>query len=547
MRGAKSAKWVAGAIVVALAATACGGGGSDSGDDMNAGKADPNGILVAQLGEPQNPLQPANAKESQGSRVLRTLFSGLVDYEPGTGKLSYINAESVTPNADSSVWTVKLKPGWKFHDGTPVTSKSYVDSWNWSANVKNNQTNSSWFQDIKGYEDVHPEKGDPKATAMSGLKVVDDSTFTISLSGPVSYFAYKLGYDVWAPLPEGFFKDPKGYGQKPVGNGPYKFVSWDHKKLIKVRKFDGYTGPNKAKNGGIDFKNYTTAEAAYSALRSDQLDWIEQIPVTALKNYKQDLGDRAIDQEYSAVQSLVPAFYTPQFKNINPKVIQGLSMAIDRETITKTVLNGTREPADSYVARGVLGYKAGALGDVTKFDAAKAKALIKEGGGVPGNKISIQFNADQPHKAWVDAVCNSIRQSTGVECTGDSKPDFQTDLNARDAKKVKSLYRGGWVLDYPVNSNFMRDLYGTTAAGNTSGYSNKEFDALTAKADKAKTLDETVKMYQEAEQLLKNNMPSIPLWFYKNNSGQSRNVFGKIVYGQDGDPLFNDVQVKAKK
>lgn len=547
MRGAKSAKWVAGAIVIALAATACGGGDSDSGDDMKAGKADPNGILTAQLGEPQNPLQPANAKESQGSRVLNAIFAGLVNYEPGTGELKNVNAESVTPNDDSSVWTVKLKPGWKFHDGTPVTAESYVDSWNWSANVKNNQTNSSWFQDIKGYADVHPEKGDPKAEEMSGLKVVDENTFTITLTSSVSYFAYKLGYDVWAPLPESFFKDPKAAGEKPIGNGPYKFVSWDHKKLIKVRKFEDYTGPNKAKNGGIDFKNYTTADSAYSDLRSDNLDWIEQVPTTALTSYKDDLGDRAIDQEYSAVQSIVPAFYTDQFKDIDPKVIQGLSMAIDRDTITKTVLHGTRSPADSYVARGVLGYKAGALGDITKFDPAAAKALIEEGGGVPGNKISIQFNADQDHKPWVDAVCNSIRKSVGVECTGDSKPDFQADLNARDNKQVKSMYRGGWVLDYPVNSNFMRDLYGTTAAGNTSGYSNKEFDALAAEADKAATLEETVKMYQEAEQLLKADMPAIPLWFYKNNSGQSRNVFGKIVYGQDGDPIFTDVQVKSKK
>ncbi|MFJ1899201.1 MULTISPECIES: ABC transporter substrate-binding protein [unclassified Streptomyces] len=547
MRGAKSAKWVAGAAIIALAATACGGSDDDSSKGMTGGKADPNGILTAQLSEPQNPLQPANAKESQGSRVLRTVFSGLVDYEPGTGKLKNVNAESVTPNADSSVWTVKLKPGWKFHDGTTVTAKSYVDSWNWSANVKNNQTNSSWFQDIKGYADVHPDKGDPKADKMSGLKIVDDNTFTITLTSSVSYFAYKLGYDVWVPLPESFFKDPKAAGQLPIGNGPYKFVSWDHKKLIKVRKFDDYKGPNAAKNGGIDFKNYTTADAAYSDLRSDNLDWIEQIPTTSLTSYKQDLGDRAIDAEYSAVQSIVPAFYTDQFKGIDNKVIQGLSMAIDRDTITKTVLHGTRTPADSFVARGVLGYKAGALGDVTKYDPAKAKALIKEGGGVPGNKISIQFNADQDHKPWVDAVCNSIRKATGVECTGDSKPDFQADLNARDNKQVKSMYRGGWVLDYPVNSNFMRDLYGSTAAGNTSGYANKEFDALATKADKAKTLDETVKLYQEAEQLLKNDMPAIPLWFYKNNSGQSNNVFGKIVYGQDGDPIFTDVQVKAKK
>ncbi|MFF1379643.1 ABC transporter substrate-binding protein [Streptomyces sp. NPDC058308] len=545
MRGAKSAKWVACAITVTLAATAC-GGGSDSGDDMNKGKADPKGIVTAQLSEPQNPLQPANAKESQGSRVLRTVFAGLVDYKPGSGKLVNINAESVKPNKDSSVWTVKLKPGWKFHDGTPVTAKSYVDSWNWSANVSNNQTNSSWFADIKGYEDVHPEKGKPKADKMSGLKVVDENTFTISLNSPVSYFAYKLGYDVWAPLPEAFFKDPKAFGQKPVGNGPYKFVSWDHNKLVKVRKFEGYKGPNAAKNGGIDFKNYTTADAAYSDLRSDSLDWIEQVPTTALTNYKQDLGDRAIDQEYSAVQSIVPAFYSKQFKDIDPKVIQGLSMAIDRDTITEKVLHGTRTPADSFVARGVLGHKDGALGDVAKFDPKKAKALIKEGGGVPGNKISIQFNADQDHKPWVDAVCNSIRKSVGVECVGASKPTFQADLNARDNKQVKSLYRGGWVLDYPVNSNFMRDLYGSKAAGNTSGFSNKKFDELSTKADKAATLDETVKLYQEAEQILVKEMPAIPLWFYKANSGQSVNILGKIPYGQDGDPIFTDVQVKQK-
>ncbi|NIY67950.1 peptide ABC transporter substrate-binding protein [Streptomyces malaysiensis] len=547
MRGAQSAKWVALAAVVALAATACGGNDSDSGsNDMNKGTADPNGILTAQLSEPQNPLQPANAKESQGSRVLRTIFAGLVDYEPGTGKLVYVNAESVTPNKDSSVWTVKLKPGWKFHNGEAVTAKSYVDSWNWSANVANNQTNSSWFQDIKGYEDVHPEKGKPKADKMSGLKVVNDNEFKIELNSSVSYFAYKLGYDVWTPLPSGFFKDPKGYGEKPVGNGPYKFVSWDHKKMIKVRKYADYQGPNKAKNGGIDFKNYTTADAAYSDLRSNNLDWIEQVPTTALTNYKSDLGKRAIDEEYSAVQSVVPAFYTKQFKDIDPKVIQGLSMAIDRDTITKTVLHGSRTPADSYVARGVIGYKAGALKDQVTYDPAKAKALIKEGGGVPGNKISIQYNADQDHKPWVDAVCNSIRKATGVDCTGDSKPDFQADLNARDKHQVKSMYRGGWVLDYPVNSNFMRDLYGSKAAGNTSGYANKEFDALANKADKAPTLDETVKLYQQAEQILAKDMPAIPLWFYKVNSGQSNKVLGKIPYGQDGDPIFTNVQVKKK-
>ena len=89
-------------------------------------------------------------------------------------------------------------------------------------------------------------------------------------------------------------------------------------------------------------------------------------------------------------------------------------------------------PADGWVAKGVLGYQADACGDVTKFDPAKAKQLIKEGGGVPGNKITIQFNADGGHKEWVDAVCNSITQATGVECAGDA----EARLPGRPATRV---------------------------------------------------------------------------------------------------------------
>ncbi|MFV8129265.1 peptide ABC transporter substrate-binding protein [Streptomyces syringium] len=547
MRGAKSAKWVTGAIVVAMAATACGGDKSDSGSGLTDGKVDPNGTLVVQTSEPQNPLQPANAKESQGHRVLKSLFSGLVTYEPGTGKIKNINAESVT-SSDAKHWTVKLKPGWKFHNGEPVTAKSYVDSWNWSANTKNNQINSQWFADIEGYDDVHPAKGegDPKSDKMSGLKVVSDTEFTIALKSKVSYFNYKLGYSVWYPLPDAFFKNPKEYGQKPVGNGPYKFESWDHNDKIVVKRFDGYQGPDKAKNGGITFKNYTTADAAYNDLRSNNLDWIEQIPDTSLTNYKQDLGDRAITNEYSAIQDVAFAFYTDQWKSIDPKVLTGLSMAIDRDTITKTTLHGSRVPATSFVAKGVIGYQANSCGEACTFNPEKAKQYIKDGGGVPGNKISIQYNADQPHKTWVDAVCNSIRKSTGIECVGDSKPNFKADLDQREKKQVKSMYRSGWVLDYPVNANFLRDLYGSKADGNQGAYENKEFDELAAKADQANTLDETVKLYQEAEKTLAKKLPVIPLWYYATNAGQSTKVYGKMPYGQDGDPILTDVQVKQK-
>ncbi|MEU5367270.1 ABC transporter substrate-binding protein [Streptomyces sp. NPDC005925] len=538
MRGAKSAKWVAGAITVALAATACGGSDDDSeGPKKGSGPA---GYVSIDVGEPQKPLIPADTNESNGSYVIQSLFTQLLDFD-AKGEIVYTNAESVETE-DSKTWTVKLKKGWKFHNGEAVTAKSYVDAWNWYANIKNNQQNSFWFADIKGYDDVHPEKGDPKADAMSGLKVVDDTTFTIELNARVPYFNYKLGYATWAPLPKVFYDDPKAFGQKPVGNGPYKFEKWDHKKLIQVKAFADYKGPNKAANKGLQFKNYSTLEAAYKDVVSGNLDIIRQVGPTDLPKYKQDLGDGAIEQPYAAIQSLVPAFYSKTFKDIDPKVLQGLSMGIDRDTITKTVLNNTRTPATSFTPPQVKGNQD--LGtDVFTYDPAKAKKLIKEGGGVPGNKFTIQYNSDGGHKEWVTAVCESIRKATGVDCVGDPKPDFATDLEARDNNEVKGMYRGGWVADYPVNVNFIKELYHTHAESNNGRFSDKEIDSLMAEGDKAESLEESVKAYQEVEKKLLEKMPAIPLWYYRINGGHGESV-DNVHVDFHGDIELAQVTVK---
>lgn len=547
MRGAKSAKWVVGAAVIALAATAC--SSSDSSDKGSGGgkKSDVNaaGVFSYQSSEPQHPLQPANAMEVGGGRIVQNLFRGLVDYDPTTGKLRNEVAQEIA-TTDAQHYTVTLKPGWTFHDGTPVTASSFVDSWNWSADVKNNQVNSNWFSDIAGYADVHPEKGDPKADKMSGLKVVDDTHFTIDLVNPVSYFQYKLGYTAFSPLPKVFFTDPAKYGNSPIGNGPYKFVSWVHNKAVTLAAYDKYAGVDKPKNGGIVFKNYTQSEAAYKELKSDTLDVLDQVDPTDLGSYKADLGDRAVDQAQGGITSIAFAMYDKSWQGVDKvKVRQGLSMAIDRDTITKTVLQGSRQPATSWVAPGVAGYKAGVCGEACTYNPTKAKELIQAGGGAPNNKITILYNADGGHKDWVDAACNSIRQATGVECTGLPKPDFKAARDIIDAHKVTSLMRSAWVQDYPLNANFLRDIYGTGASANDSLYSSPEFDALAKQADKATTIDQTTTLYQQAEAVLAKDMPSIPLWYYKTNAGWSNNV-QNVKYDSFGNPVFTQVEVKQK-
>ncbi|MFC8718612.1 ABC transporter substrate-binding protein [Kitasatospora sp. NPDC057198] len=534
-------RWaVVSATSVALVATGCGSSGGGSG----GGSSDTSKTFTYQSSEPQNPLQPANANEVGGGRIVQNLFKGLADYDPSNGKLRMQVAESID-TSDSQTYNVTLKSGWTFHDGTPVNAQSFVNAWNWAANVGNNQINSSWFGDIEGYKDVHPESGSPTTDKMSGLTVQDDTHFTIKLYNKVSYFPYKLGYVAFSPLPEGFFKDPAGYGQKPVGNGPYEFVSWDHNSQVVTKTFANYQGVDKPKNGGVVFKMYTTSEAAYADLQSNNLDVMDQVPPSALANYKNDLGDRAIDAPQGAIQNIGFTLYQPEWQGADKaKVRQGLSMAIDRDTITKTVLQGSRKSATAWVAEGVEGYKSGTCGDYCTYNPDKAKQLIQEGGGVPGNAIKVTYNADGGHKEWVDAVCNSIRQATGVNCSGDPKTDFKTARAAITGHQINGLFRTGWVQDYPLNANFLADVYRTGAASNDTGYSSPEFDKLANEADQAASIQDTATGYQKAEEQLALDMPAIPLWYYRTNSGYSTNV-QNVTFDSFGNPAWTQVEVKG--
>ncbi|GGQ57620.1 peptide ABC transporter substrate-binding protein [Kitasatospora griseola] len=534
-------RWaVVSATSVALMATGCGGGGSSS----SGGSSDASKTFTYQSSEPQNPLQPANANETGGGRIVQNLFKGLADYDPSNGKLRMQVADTID-TSDAQTYTVTMKSGWTFHDGTPVTAKSFVDAWNWAASTKNNQINSSWFGDIQGYADVHPQSGSPTSDTMSGLTVQDDTHFTIKLTNKVSYFPYKLGYVAFSPLPEGFYKDPAGYGQKPVGNGPYEFVSWDHNSQVATKTFANYQGVDKPKNGGVVFKMYTTAEAAYADLQSNNLDVMDQVPPSALANYKNDLGDRAIDAPQGAIQNVGFTLYQPEWQGADKaKVRQGLSMAIDRNTITKTVLQGSRASASAWVAEGVEGYKAGTCGDFCTYNPDKAKQLIQEGGGVPGNSLKITYNADGGHKEWVDAVCNSIRQATGVNCSGDPKTDFKTARAAITGHQINGMFRTGWVQDYPLNANFLADVYRTGAASNDTGYSSPEFDKLATEADQAASIQDTATGYQQAEAQLATDMPAIPLWYYRTNSGFSTKV-QNVTFDSFGNPAWTQVEVKG--
>jgi len=523
MRRTPSVVWVAGALAIALAVGGCGGGGDEE------DKATSTAAITVDGTEPENPLVPANTNETGGGKVVDALFTGLVRYEAKDANPVNANAETIDTK-DSKVFTIKLKKGWKFHDGTEVKAKNYVDAWNWSAYSPNGAQNASWFEQVQGFADVNtadpdgpdgPQKApQPKTDKMSGLKVVDDYTFEVTLSAPFGVFPAKLGYSTYSPLPDKFFADPKAFGENPIGNGPFKFVKWDHKQQIQVTRFDDYQGDDKPKIKDVTFKIYQSQDAGYADLLSNNLDFQDTLPTSALAGdkWKTDLGERGLERPVGVIQTIT----IPQYKKDAPnaKARQAISMAIDRNTITDKIFNKSRQPATGYVSPAVDGYQPDVCGEFCIFDAAKAKAKLAESGWK--GDLTLAYNADGDHKAWTEAVCNSVSQTLAIKCTATPVATFDIFRQQINDHKVPwMMFRTGWQMDWPGIENFLSPLYRTNAASNDGVYSNKAFDAKLAAADSAPTIEESIKLYQEAEAMLPNDMPAIPLWYVKSQSGIS--------------------------
>ncbi|WP_030929410.1 peptide ABC transporter substrate-binding protein [Streptomyces sp. NRRL S-646] len=529
MRGAKSAKWVAIAAVVALGATACGGGG----DDTSSGKGKGNGVVSVEIGEPQNSLVPTNTYETEGGQVINALFTGLTKLD-ADNKVVNAMAQSIETK-DNKVWTIKLKSGYTFHNGEKVTAQSFVDAWNYGANQTNAQQTNPLFSHIQGYSDLNPGEGKkPKTDKLSGLKAVDDSTLQVTLSGAFSAFPSQLSFTAFVPLPKAFFKDPKGFGEAPIGNGPFQMKGkFKHNEEIDTTKYDKYPDASKIEVKGVNFKVYSNLDTAYKDVVAGNLDTLLTIPTSGLPTYHKDLPGRYIDEADSAVGYIgFPIKYNKAFQNADLR--KAISMAIDRKTIASKIFLGSRTPADDYISPIIDGYRKGACGDACTYNPTKAKELYKQSGGLPGNTLEIGYNADGGHKEWVEAASNQIQQALGVKVTAKPFEQFQTILNDLDAKKYQGAFRMAWSMDYPDAEDYLRPVFSKEAianGSNYSGYVNEDFEKLLVQGDQAPTHEEAVKKYQAADDILLKDMPYIPVYFYTLNTGFSDKIKSMKIAG----------------
>ncbi|GAA1813704.1 peptide ABC transporter substrate-binding protein [Nesterenkonia flava] len=530
---------IAGAAVAALALSACGGGDGGNGGGGNGGTdgAQPvegGGTISAYNCEPQN-LVPGNSTEVCGSWVLDHLFTGLVQadtetYEPIPGVAESWETE------DATTWTFTLGEDWTFHNGDPITAQTFVDTFNWVVDPENAQQSANFFELFAGYDAVV----EGEAEELEGVRAIDDYTLEIELTEPFSPLPDMLTYTAFYPMPEVAFEDIEAYEQAPIGNGRYQIDGeWEHDVQIAANRFEDYAGENPGLPERIEWRIYSDIDTAYMDVQAGQLDLLDTTPPNRLSQLEADFGENHVSFDTGAFTYLGFPLYQEEFQD--PDVRHALSMAIDRQEIIDGIFDGAQTPATSIIPEFLPEGRDGVC-EYCEFDPEAAAELYESAGGP--SELTVYFNSGAGHEQWVEAVTNQWQQNLGIESIEFQSLEFAQYLDLHDTQAVTGPFRLGWTISYPSAQYAMEPIYTTGQSSNYTGFSNEEFDNLIDEANSNPDPDEASALYQEAEEILLEEMPVIPMWFSSYTVVYSDRVNGETVQMGEGNTFTHLWQIE---
>ncbi len=513
-------------------------GGGKKADEFKAGsKADMFTFAIAADPETFDTAKMSGAPEG---RVAMQLFEGLLVPGPTTKGIQDSSklvrpgvAKSYDVSEDGKTYTFHLRKDAKWSNGDPVTAQDFIYSWK---RVLMPADKSGFAADyaammyiIKGAEAYNAGKSEWKDV---GVEAPDEHTIVVHLKYVTPYFPELAAFYTFFPVPQ---KVVEKYGDdwtKPdhiVSNGAYILADYKPQQEILFKKNPHYWDKDNVKIAQAKARIITDRTAVTNAYRAGELHWSgASLPVSQISSF-------VSHPDYQRAPLLGTYYFKVNVSKdtplANPKVRQALSMATDRDTLVNNVLKGLYKPATSYVPTSMAGYES-----TTKieYNPRKAKELLKEAGygkgGKPFPKITLLYNTDQNHKLVAETIQQQWKSNLGidVELVNKEWKMYQQDIDNLNYE----IARAGWIGDYNDPMTFL-DMYETGNGNNDTGWSNAEYDKLLEQARQEPDHAKRTKILQQAEQLLVQKGPIIPIYFYTNNALVARRIKGFEPHNRD--------------
>lgn len=530
-------------IILLLALTGCFGGddsssgttektsGSKKGEETKGNK----GTKVLHLNNTEEPgsLHPGLAQGTHDSWVLEHAFEGLTKKTPEDEIVDGM-AEKWELADDGVTWTFHLKDDIKWSNGDPVTAEDFEFAWKYALSPEAAADYAYQLYYIKGGEAYNnaEEGADVQTLADAvGIKAEDEKTLVVTLEQPTPYFLDLTSFYVYYPVNKKVQEEnPEWAGEANtyVSNGPFKLVEWEHKEGMKLAKNEHYYDKDKIHLDEVEFTMIPNENTAWQMYQSGELDLAYPLP----QDVQGQLGEEN-DPEFHKDKDLAVYYYNINTKKKpfnNAKVRKAFSMAIDRKVIVENVAQGGQKPAYSVVPPGI----ADAQGDfqentgaLFKEDFEEAKKLLAEGLKEEGLEeiplLNFMYNTNEGHKRVAEAVQEMWRKNLGVEITLENV-EFQVKLDREKAGDYE-ISRGGWVGDYVDPMTFV-DLWLTDGPFNDTNWSNPEYDEFVQFAKTSLDQEERMQKMHDAEKVLIDDMPIIPIYFYTTPYALKSNVTG---------------------
>ena len=489
-------------------------------------------ILSVQVGPDPETIDPALNSAVDGGNMLLHSFECLLAVDEN-GQLVPGQAESWETSEDGLTWTFHLRDGLKWSDGSDLTANDFVYSWK---RVCDPMVAAPYAETVlsmvEGYDKAI--EGD-----LDALQVVaqDDNTLVVTLSTPCSYFGSLAAFATLSPVQEATVTaNGDAWATSAatyISNGPFYVSEWVPGSYIMMTKNPYYWNADAIKLDGIKWNLIEDSNAAYSAYQTGEVLMIKSVPTEEIPSLK-DSADFHVDP-------IIGTYYISM--NLerdslkDARVRKALSLAIDRDYVANTLMQGTYSPADNFMGPGWIDmdgkqFKDNANGgqsyiDVNNYEAdlEEAKQLLADAGYPDGEgfpTISYTTNDAGYHKVVAEYVQQAWAQ-LGIDLQVDIVEWASFTPMRRNGDF--DVARNGWVGDYSDPSN-MLDLFLSTNGNNDGKFNNADYDAAIYRSRETLDPTERSKALHDAEDILMEETGCIPVAYYNDFWLQSDKITG---------------------